>query len=773
VHAPVSTPPPSEEPLDTGYAAEIVGGNLGEEEFHLGDLLGVLAENKWRILSAVLLAFAAGTLYLLNSPPIYQVDALLQIEENKPSVDALDELTTLTTGNLPLGAEIEIIRSRSVIGQAARELDLEISAAPLYLPLIGKGIAQHRLLDPDTFSRLDAAFPWLHLSRYARGSEQLKVETFEVPPDYIGKPFTLVADTDRHYRLLDPQGREVVRGKVGEALNVRRLDETLSLYVSRLEAHPGTRFHLTRSSALSTIHALQGALKLKELGKSHAWIRTGLVRVSMEHPDPVLASKVINTILDVYVRKNVEHKSAEAQKTLTFLEQQLPSIKEALDAAEAALNSYRLQKGSVDLPKETQVILEKNVELEAELLGLTQKRKELLRRFTPQHPTIVSLDTQLAQLKTELKKIETKVQDLPDTQQTVLRLSRDVEVTSSLYTSLLNNAQELRIAKAGTVGNVRVVDYAVPTDGPIAPRRHMILAVSLALGLFLGTAYAFARQALSRGVEDPDLIERRIGIPVYVTIPHSNAEEKTSRSKRGKPRKLDLVAQTNPQEPAMESLRSLRTTLHFALLEAGTANIVMITSPSPGVGKTFITANFGALLATTGKRVALVDGDLRKGRLHEYFGLHRAPGFSDLILGTVEPKQAVHATDIEGLSVIPTGELPPNPSELLLHERCAQSLGLLGKHFDYLIIDTPPILAVTDAAIVGRLSAATLMVLRAGHHSLREIELSAARLQQAGIAVKGLLLNDIKLRQRHYGYGGDYYYGKSYAYQYSYDNAKR
>ncbi|MDQ2695648.1 MAG: polysaccharide biosynthesis tyrosine autokinase [Pseudomonadota bacterium] len=739
--------------IDVSYLT--TGPDIQEEQVDLAEYLEVLASSKWLIAAILMLTLCTGLGYLLITQPIYSVDALLQVEEKQSSLGALDDVAALFEDETPVNAEIEILRSRMVIGKAVDNLKLHTVVRLAHLPVVGSALARRAGSEGIAPPWLGwAQWPWGE--QFAWGGEQIQVETFAVPDNWLGKPFAIVAEDQGRYRLLDQEGQLLLNGRMGQAARTTLNGEPLELFVSQLQARPGTRFELVRHSRLAAIKALNEMLRVGERGK-----QSGMVELHLEGPDPAKASEIINEVANLYVRQNVERKSAEAEQTLAFLEQQLPALREKLETAEAALNAYRLEQGSVDLTKETQVVLEKIVQLEAELIKLKQSREELIRQFTPAHPRMKALDAQMARISAELAELNQQVKNLPDTQQEVLRLSRDVQVNTELYTSLLNSAQELRVAKAGTLGNVRIVDYAVPPHEPVKPRPALVLAVTLVLGLFLGVIAAFIRRSLRSGVDDPDLVEKHLGLPVYATIPHSRQQHKLARRLRSKNAQHSVLAEIDPDDMAVESLRSLRTTLHFALLEAKN-NIIMITGPSPGVGKSFVSANLGAVLASAGKRVLLIDADLRKGYLNQYLGLtDRNEGLSDLISGTAAMEAAVHATDIAGLDIIPTGSIPPNPSELLLHERFTACLNYLAKTYDHVLIDSPPVLAVTDAAIIGRQAGAALLVVKAGFHPLREIEQSVKRLRQAGVNLRGLLFNDIEITSRRYGYG-------KYVYQYAY-----
>jgi tyrosine-protein kinase Etk/Wzc len=214
----------------------------------------------------------------------------------------------------------------------------------------------------------------------------------------------------------------------------------------------------------------------------------------------------------------------------------------------------------------------------------------------------------------------------------------------------------------------------------------------------------------------------------------------------------------------VESLRSLRTTIHFALLDAH-RNSILITGSSPGLGKSFISKNLGAVLAQAGKRIVIIDADLRRGHINKEFGLRREIGISEFVAGTATIDDIVKPTGVPNLWVITTGQIPPNPSELLMHLRFEEMLEMLGEKFDTLIVDAPPILAVSDAAIIGRHVGATLMVARSGRHPIRELEQAVKRLNQAGVSVKGFVFNDLDTSRQRYRYGY-----KGYVYRYSYQN---
>jgi tyrosine-protein kinase Etk/Wzc len=721
-----------------------------DDEIDLGELLATAADSKWLLAIITLVILAIGTAYSFFANPVYKTDAMFQIQQNSSSSPiTLRPGEVIAGSEISVMAEIELIQSRMILGEAVKNLNLEIRAKPKYFPVIGEAIArrfqQHSVGN-------EVSSPLFGLHEYAWGNESIHVDTFTVPTDWLGKTFILIAGKPGHFRLM-LEDELVLEGEVGKLASKQLEDKQqyVTLFVSLLKSRPDTQFMLKRQSEEDAISLLQKNITVTEKGKL-----TGILQLTLKDTNPNLALQTLNEVANIYVRQNVEHKSEEAQNTLKFLEKQLPLVKDQLEAATEALNDYRTSLGSIDLNLETQNVLKGVVELQAKITQLQQDRDVLRQRFTESYPSVVSIDKQISRLQRQMNSNDKKIEVLPEAQKVILRLTRDVQVNTELYTALLNNAQVLRVSKAGTAGNVRIIDYAVLPTVPISPRKLLIIAISFTLGLILGVVVAFIRKSLHRGVENPDLIENQLNIPVYATIPHSTQQEKIyikliNKHKQQK-NELSILALENKEDLAIESLRSLRTTLHFAFLGAQN-NIIMITGPSPSVGKTFVSINLACVLADAGKKILLIDGDLRKGFLNKPLGVSREQGLSELISNTITLDMAIHKIQIANFDFIATGSIPPNPSELLLHESFGIFLESISKQYDHVIIDSPPILAVTDAAIIGRMASVTLMVIRAGQHPMSELEQSSKRLAQAGVQMKGIVFNDLPQSSSRYSYG--------------------
>jgi len=447
---------------------------------------------------------------------------------------------------------------------------------------------------------------------------------------------------------------------------------------------------------------------------------------------------------------------------LKFLQEQIKPIKENAEKTEAELKQYRTENQTADMSMETQAVLNVVAGIDTELQKLSLKKDELNQKYTANHPTIQAITTQENRLKKRKQDTLTKISQLPETQQKLLKLESDFKVASTIYLELLNNIQEFKIAKASSVGNVYIVDSAVVYDKPVKPKKALIMALGALLGGMLGILTVFLRKALHRTVDNPEKLEQTIGLPVYATVPLSKEVKLTRGLKTGKRKQKSLLATEDMTDPSIESLRSLRTSLHFALLESKN-NIVMITGPSPGIGKSFISSNFAAVIASGEQSVLLIDADMRKGYLHNLLNLKKSPGLSDLISDKYTIEETIHSVSVgdHTMDVITRGKTPPNPSELLMHSNFEDILNQLSKKYDLILIDTPPIHAVTDPTIIGEHSGVVFMVVRSEQHSMKEIEHAITRLSHTGIETKGFIFNGYNAKKSSYGgYGYGYsYYG--------------
>jgi tyrosine-protein kinase Etk/Wzc len=709
-----------------------------DDTLDLNALFGTLLDHKWVIAAVTGAFFFIGVCYAVFATPIFQATSVVQVEQKTPSLPGLSDLTqSLGTTASQATTEIALITSRLVIGQAADELRLNVQVDPQRLPLFGDYLSRgHK---PGQLGAVRFG-----LSRYGWGGEVVDIFKLDLPDALMNHKLQLRAGENHQFTLLDDNDKVIASGAVGQL--VKAGDVTVQ--IRQLIANPGTRFDVVEQPMLTTVNKLQTDIVALEQGTD-----SGIIDLTYNNADPVLAQQVMEHITRAYVRQNVERNSAEAASQLQFVKDQLPKVRNELDRAQAALNVFQTKSGAVDISMQTKGLLDQIVGVENNIQQLHMQQADIDRRFTHDHPAYQALQQQMGTLEAQKAAMEKQVGGLPDTQQELLKLNRDVQVSSNTYTSLLNQAQQLDIARAGTVGNVRIVDSSlVDVNQPVQPRKALVVVIATFLGGFLALAFVFLKQILNRGVEDPAVIED-LGLPVYASVPLSRGQASGVRGPRGA--RKTLLAIADPADLAVEAFRSLRTSLHFARLEAKN-NILMITGASPFAGKTFVSANLAAVIAQAGQRVLLVDGDMRRGTLHQHLGIRAGEGLSDLLVGSHELGNIVQKNIVPNVDFISRGRVPPNPSELLMHEHFTAFIGSVIPQYDLIIIDTPPILAVTDAAVIGHHVGTSLLVARFGLNKARELALAQQRFEQNGVELKGAIFNAVERRTA--GYAAYAYY---------------
>ncbi|HCA9614649.1 TPA: polysaccharide biosynthesis tyrosine autokinase, partial [Klebsiella pneumoniae] len=695
-------------------------------ELELGRIVGELIDCRKLIIGITTGFTVIAVLYALMATPIYQANALIQVEQKQGNAILSSLSQMLPDGQLQSAPEISLLQSRMILGKTVDDLNLQTQVEKEYFPIIGKGIS--RILN--------------------NKNESIKIDKLyiERKEDSTDPEIIITIKDDKHFTV-EGDGFKV-DGIKGEMLD----KDKLRILITEINAEPGASFEVKYLSRLKAINNLLEAFNVSDQGKD-----TGMLGLTLTGTDPNLISKTLNSIANNYLEQNVERQAAQDAKSLDFLNQQLPKVRADLDIAEDKLNSYRKEKDSVDLSMEAKSVLDQIVNVDNQLNELTFREAEISQLYTKEHPTYKALIEKRQTLQQEKTKLNKRVSGMPSTQQEVLRLSRDVESGRAVYLQLLNRQQELSIAKSSAIGNVRIVDDSITDPKPIKPKKILICIIGFILGLFFSVALIMLRFLLRRGIESPEQLEE-MGINVYASIPVSEWLLKASdKRKRKNNESGKLLAVENPTDLAVEAIRSLRTSLHFAMLEAKN-NVLMISGASPNAGKTFVSTNLAATISLANKSVLFIDADLRKGYVHKMLGNEGKSGLSDILSGQANVEETIISVPDGQFDYIGRGQVPPNPAELLMHPRFEKLLAWASAKYDLVIIDTPPILAVTDAAIIGRYAGTTLLVARFESNTVKEIEVSITRFEQSGVNVKGCILNGVvKKASSYYGYGYNYY----------------
>ncbi|WP_439672756.1 Tyrosine-protein kinase EpsB [Cupriavidus necator] len=721
----------------------------------------VLLDHAGWILAAGVAGAVIAALAVLSTPEVYRAKALVQVQPRDSSAAA-----TLATTQLDLG----MLKSRAVVGPVVERLQLDIEVRPLRAPLLGSLV--------DHFAEVGTLRgPWPAELGYAWGAERLVVDRLYVPARLLNVPMTLEVLPDNRFRLR-LKDVQLLEGKVGVAAQAGRTSG-LSLLVARIDARPGTRFQVTRRDLSQTVDTVTRELRVD----SEAGDATTL-RISWQNTDGATAAALVNGIADSYIHEQAQQRQGDTATTLAFLSGELPRVKAELDRAESALTRYRSRSGSLQPSHDVQSYLNGSMEYQRQIALLRLERTKLLQRFTTEANEVRTVDSQIQQLVRERQEMDARMQNLSASERESVALNRDVKVAEDMYMTLRSKVEQLSLAQLDRTGQVRIVDTAMTPSTPVGMGPWPPAAGGGVLGMLLAMGALTLRQRVRPTVATANDAEQKLGIAMLGDIAFSREQAALERlvaakatlgvaagyaaapsPRLARPRPsstvvdvaaLDedhverlmrlglhdqfLLARNAPHSLAVEGLRSIRAALHFALRGASD-NVVAITSPVPGAGKTFASVNLAVLFAEAGQRVLLIDADLRRGRVANWFDQPADSGLAEVLTGRVSLSGAVRPTVINGLWILPSGVPPANPSELLMRPGLAEALRACAARFDLVLVDTPPVLAVADATLVANLAGSTLMVLRADATAPGQVEETLKRLGRADARMLGGILN--------------------------------
>lgn len=727
-----------------------------EKEFDVAAMLDVLVLYRGMMLWIFAVISVVGIAAVLLSDPQYQANIMTQVDESSAASSASSllgpDISSMFDVKSSASTEVQVLKSRLVAASVVDHLHLYIEAGPARLPIIGRALAR---------SRKGLSTPGLlGMGGYVWGDENAVVDRFDVPAALEGERYQLTALGDGTYRLSGAGIDSDVLGRIGETETYVSDQGPIILRVAALRGATGARFDLTRQSRLQTIDRLQGDLSVSEQGKD-----SNVLQVKLRGTDPLLITTILNDVAHYYVSQNESRKAEQASRSLTFLRGRMPELRENLAVAEDAYAVVRRKLGSVDLAGEARGILEQSADAMTRLGGLQQKRAEALTLFLPGNPAVLALDRQIAELQAQSGALDRRMDRLPATQREVVRAERDVKLNNDLYVGLLNDIEQMQILQAGRIANVRVLDTALLPDRPVRLWRPVLYSVVIAFAFFAAIAAAFIRNILFCGIADSQEIEAQTSLKVFSVVPRAMPRGLSwfRRRVRGNAAR-DPLAFSDPDDPAIESLRSFRTALQFSLVDAS-SNVVMFTGPLPNVGKSFIASNVAVVLASTGKRVLLIDGDLRLSGLSRSFGHTSSVGLSDVIAGRCELDKSIVTIARSNLDFLPSGSLSANAADLLTRPIVGDLLRSLSARYDLVIVDTAPLLAVSDAAMLAPYCSGNIfLVARAAVTKPAELEECARRLRQVGVDVTGVVLNGIDRHAGRFRYGqtyGTYHYARS------------
>ena len=718
----------------------------------------------WKIvLFFALLGLLLGVLYTRYVNPTFQSDALIQIEESSQGVAALGENISNLVGSDASTAqtEAELIRSRMVLEPVVDALNLRVRLSDPTIGYIEK-IKSNR-----TYTQINTA----EEVTLETSDGQVVIKQFDVSKDYLNKGFSLVK-SENGFTLTN--GFDDFKGQFNKPYQFNGANGQIRITVAQLPEnnHP---VNIYKQSLHNATNAINGALSVVEKGKG-----TGIIQLTMTGPNQQQTTSILSQVVQSYFGQNQARGSEETTQTLEFMETQIPVLREKLEKSEAKFNEFREQSGTIDVTQESQLLLAENARIDEQLSELKLKKADLTTYYTEEHPLVIQINDQIEVLNNRKQQIKNTIQELPEIQREFLQLSEDVGIDREIYLTLLKNYQQLQIAKAGQLGYARIIDMPISTFRAIAPKKLQIWLLAVFLGTLLGAVLAFIKSLFRNVVKDPERIEVKTGVPVIATIPRSPLLTRLHKNKKAPNR---LLAYVDNNSLSYEAIKSLRTNLMFGMPVQGRAGqrakVILITGESPGVGKSFISSNLTEVFAQLDKKTLIMDADMRLGELHKVFNMDQHNGLADYLMQdtTHLSKEAaqvvshdgiqessslasfIHPTGIDNIDFMPRGEHPRNPASLLANGSFDHLMTELNLYYDYIIIDSPPILAASDAMILAQYVDKVLMVARYDKSIEGQVVYAVNQMNKANINVDGIILNDVQQ-----GIMSKYSYHYSYAY---------
>lgn len=714
-----------------------------DDEIDLMALLLALLRGWKTILFFAILGLLIGILYSRYVNPTYKSEALIQIDEKSSGISELggDISELIGAEDSKAQTEAELIRSRMVLEPVINSLHLRIRLSD---PEVGA-------IDRIVNDRTNTAIHTPEGVSLTTTDGQASISQFNVSQGYLNQPFTLTR-SETGFTLSNDL--DEFKGQLNQPHQFKGADGQIQITVNDLPDNSHA-ISLTKQSLQKTTNTINSALSVVEKGK-----QTGIIELSMTGNNQQQTSLILEEIVLSYVGQNQSRGTEDTTRTLEFMETQIPLLREKLEDSEAVFNEFRTKYGTIDVSQEAEILLAENSQIDTQLSELKLKKADLTTYYTDEHPLVIQINEQIAVLNARKQKIDNTIAGLPEVQREFLKLSQDTEINREIYLNLLKNYQQLQIAKAGQTGFARIIDLPIDTFEPIAPRKLVIMALALILGGMLGSMLVLIKSMLRNVVKDPERLEAKTGVPVIATIPRSPLLTRLQKNKKSSNR---LLAHADNDSLSYEAIKSLRTNLMFGMPVVGKvgerAKVVLITGESPGVGKSFISANLTEVFSQLDKKVLIIDADMRLGELHRMFDMTPDNGLGDYLAQHIELARVIHPTSIDNIDFMPRGQHPKNPSSLLSSDKFAQMMTELNEHYDYIVIDSPPILAASDAMVMSHYADRVLMVTRYDQSVEGQVAYAIKQMHKADIQVDGIVLNDVQQ-----GLMSKYSYHYSYAY---------
>jgi len=492
------------------------------------------------------------------------------------------------------------------------------------------------------------------------------------------------------------------------------------------------------------VAVLQSNIKIEPIRNSQ------IILINVADKDALRASVIANTLAKVYIKQDIDMKNRAAKEATGWLEEQLTEIKKKVQIAEENLNSY-MQKNKIvtvpDIEQKTQSLLDN---LKQEKSRLETDVAEASKRYKEKHPKMIALR---AQLDDTLAKIDRETNILLELNQKMVQynlLKKESDSVQSLYTSMLSRAKETDISEKISASSIRVIDSAKPAESPYKPKKLRDIVIAVLFSLFSGVGLAFLMEFFDSSIRTSDDVTTYINLPFLGYIPSTEKEIKTDAQK-------SQVCFSNPKAKVTESFRAVRTSILFASPEDKPLKTILITSSTPQEGKSFFSANLSEVFCQVNEKIILMDIDMRRPKLHKGLGVEQSPGLSDFLTGNCNVQSIIKNTVVPNLFLIPSGTIPPNPSELLSSGKIQSLLAELKSRFNRIIIDSPPILSAADTSLLANMADGVIFVIKGSSVRMDVVQQAKDKLLKAKGKIIGVVVNNTKPEKEDSYYYYHYY----------------
>ncbi|MEX2400670.1 MAG: polysaccharide biosynthesis tyrosine autokinase [Rhodothermales bacterium] len=741
-----------------------------EDEISIRDIIQILLKGKWIVLACFVVILSVVAIDTLQQDPVYQASSTLYLN-NQNTTPQLGELLGASTGNRKVANEIEIIKSRLIAGHVADQL-LELQRIPGTNDPIGVvGSNPGSVTRLELAQRLRGHIAARPLSREVDIIELTATSTIPAEAALIANVYAeeyveynrtasrarmtasrefLAEVTDRFNTELEQSENDMVSFFVQES--VVAPDEEASQLIQQVsslqQSQYETQFEL--GMVQTELHTLQEELrritpKLEDM----ASVGNDVV---IERLNQRVAELTI--LAEQKYARNPEQRENPTDRELLDILSQIEAIKQQLAVRMSQLVDNIIESGGIELAAPAPLMGEFGGSRFSTL-------RDLLQRITSKRVDVSGLQARLDMIDERLEQHKEELRLLPNKDIILSRLERSLQTREQIYMTLIQKLQEARIAEQSELGSVDIIDAAIVPTSPVRPQVQRNLMMAGVLGLVVGIGLAFLRHALDNKIRTPDELQKK-GYSVTGVIPDMKSVIKTDFEGReyvafhGRKYHSSLITLLDPISPIAEAYRSLRINIQLSRPDKAVQTIV-ITSPGPGEGKTVSSINLAVTLARSGRRTVYVDADLRRPNGHKMLGVPREPGLVDLIFDGTQLDLRRFTTTVDDLRLIPAGAPVPNPAEVLGSERMQQFLVELRREFDVIVLDTPPVLAATDAVLLTMHCDATIIVCSAGDTDWTMLERSWETLREVGDKIMGVVLNRFDPKAGYWGNGYGYY----------------